>query len=203
MGADPETQLAGSGRHEGGGPPQRTPRRGVPGRGSGTPPGPPLGPPPEGGPGGARGAPRGARAPPCTFLRVFNNSPSRDSLGHFFPLFSNPVFGQFGVSQLTCRISGGSIAHLWRSMSQPMPSMSQPISSMSQPMCVGSVIIVSLRLYVSIIANVYRYHCVGDNIIAIVYRYHCDCISLSLRMYIVVIALMLRYHCECISLSLR
>ena len=112
-------------------------------------------------------------------------------MGHFFPLFSNPVFGQFGVSQLTCRISGGSIAHLWRSMSQPMPSMSQPISSMSQPMCVGSVIIVSLRLYVSIIANVYRYHCVGDNIIAIVYRYHCDCISLSLRMYIAIIALVI------------
>ena len=58
--------------------PPEDPPEGVPGRGSGTPPGPPLGPPPEGGPGGARGAPRGARAPPCTFLRVFNNSPIRD-----------------------------------------------------------------------------------------------------------------------------
>jgi hypothetical protein len=104
------------------------------------------------------------------------------------------------VSQLTCRISGGSIAHLWR-------SMSQPISSMSQPMCVGSVIMLSLRLYVSVIANVCHTHCVGDNIIAIV----CRCIALvitslriyvvALRMYIVVIALMIHIVALVTSLS--
>ena len=118
----------------------------------------------------------GSRKKPkkCTFFWVFNNSPSRDSLSLFFPPRFWDSLGQFGVSQLTCRISGGSMTHLCR-------SMSQPISSMSQPMCVGSVIMLSLRLYVSVIANVCHTHCVGDNIIAIVCHTHCECISLSLR----------------------
>ena len=80
--------------------------------------------------------------------------------------------------------------------------------SMSQPMCVGSVIMLSLRLYVSVIANVCHTHCVGDNIIAnvcrciaIVCHSHCECISLSLRMYIVVIALMI--HIVTLVTSLR
>ena len=38
------------------------------------------------------GPPRGAKK--CTFFWVFNNSPSRDSLG---PFFRTPVLGQFGV----------------------------------------------------------------------------------------------------------
>ena len=56
----------------------------------GTPGGPPGGSPP----GPARGGKK------CTFFWVFNNSPSRDSLGPFFPLFSpprdRPVLGHFG-----------------------------------------------------------------------------------------------------------
>ena len=81
--------------------------------------------------------------------------------------------------------------------------------SMSQPMCVGSVIMLSLRLYVSVIANVCHTHCVGDNIIANL----CRCIALvitslrlyvvALRLYVTVIANVCRCHCECISLSLR
>ena len=41
---------------------------------------------------GPPGTPRGAKK--CTFFWVFNNSPSRDSLGPFFP---PPILGQFGV----------------------------------------------------------------------------------------------------------
>ena len=102
--------------------------------------------------------------------------------------------------------------------------------SMSQPMCVGSVIMLSLRLYVSVIANVCHTHCVGDNIIANLCRCIalvitslrlyvtlianvCRCIALvitSLRLYVTLIANVYRCHCvddtqrcECISLSLR
>ena len=74
--------------------------------------------------------------------------------------------------------------------------------SMSQPMCVGSVIMLSLRLYVSVIANVCHTHCVGDNIIANV----CRCIALvitSLRLYVTLIANVYRCHCDCMSHSLR
>ena len=166
--------------------------------------------------GGFRGTPKNPKK--CTFFWVFNNSPSRDSLGPFFGPRDSAVFGIYGVSHRACRISGGRISDLWRSMSQPM-------SSMSQPMCVGSVIMLSLRLYVSVIANVCHTHCVGDNIIANVcrcialvitslrlyvtlianvYRCHCDCMSHSLRMYIVVIALMIHnvanvYRCHCVG----
>ena len=66
--------------------------------------------------------------------------------------------------------------------------------SMSQPMCVGSVIMLSLRLYVSVIANVCHTHCVGDNIIANL----CRCIALvitSLRLYVTLIANVYRCHC--------
>ena len=42
--------------------------------------------PPGGRPGGPRGAPPGGPGGPrgCTFWRVFNNSPSRDKMGHLF-----------------------------------------------------------------------------------------------------------------------
>ena len=68
------------------------------------PPGGALLGPPGGGPPG--GPPRGAKK--CTFFWVFNNSPSRDSLGHFFrpppgrP--PGPVWGVYGwVSAYTMR----------------------------------------------------------------------------------------------------
>ena len=89
------------------------PGPGRPGGRPGPPPGPPfwahfgaiLGPkddlivlqnPPFGGPPGVHfwaprgGPPRGAKK--CTFFWVFNNSPSRDSLGHFF---GPPILGHF------------------------------------------------------------------------------------------------------------
>ena len=56
-------------------------------------------PPLWGGPPGVpflapRGAPPPRGAKKCTFFWVFNNSPSRDSLGHFF---HPPILGQFGT----------------------------------------------------------------------------------------------------------
>ena len=128
--------------------------------------------------GGFRGTPKNPKK--CTFFWVFNNSPSRDSLGPFFGPRDSAIFEIYGVSHHACRISGGRMLDLCRSMSQPM--------------CVGSVIMLSLRLYVSVIANVCHTHCVGDNIIANV----CRCIALvitSLRLYVTLIANVYRCHC--------
>ena len=82
--------------------PPEDPPGGGPWEGVRDPPRTPPGTPPEGGPGGARGAPRGARAPPCTFLRVFNNSPIRDRC-------SNKTFldGFFGGGNLPKIAPGG------------------------------------------------------------------------------------------------
>jgi len=128
---------------------------------------------------GFSGTPKKAKK--CTFFWVFNNSPSRDSLVPFFRFFPTSILANFECRNARVAFLEDVYRIYGESMAQPMPSM-------SQPMCVGSVIMLSLRLYVSVIANLCHTHCVGDNIIAIV----CRCI-----------AIVCHTHCECISLSLR
>ena len=68
------------------------------------------------------------------------------------------------LGQSGCRLK---MSHFWRIFGAAMRFF-------SKAMCVGSVIMLSLRLYVSVIANVCHTHCVGDT-------QRCECISLSLR----------------------